>query len=430
LSDPVSVYIHVPFCLKKCSYCDFYSTSTLSLLPAYVKSLQQEIKIRTGLPVLPGKKGKSDRLDIPDPVPKKARTIYFGGGTPSLLPLEDVERILKAVHKGYRVSRNAEITFEVNPGTVDERYLSGLKDLGINRLSIGVQSFETGKIKVLNRIHTIEQSMGAVESAKSAGFENIGLDLIYGTPGETWEKWCQDLKIAIGFKVAHLSCYMLTLEQGTPLKAQYEKGLFQLPGPDILADLFMATSRFLGQHGYEHYEISNFARGKKNRSRHNSSYWQMMPYDGFGPAAHSFGTLRENSQNNLGSNPSSPVRSWNMADLDAYIHSLSSGLLPVQEREVLSLEQQMLERVMLGLRTNDGLDIPAFEKIMGRDFLIEFDSLVADLQTQGLGAVVPGQSFLEQIGPGKAGPGKRFLLTLSGRARLDSIVEAFADKIL
>ncbi len=332
------------------------------------------------------------------------------------MPLEDVEKILKTVFTYYQVSQNAEITFEVNPGTVDERYLSGLKNLGVNRLSIGVQSFDSGKIKVLNRIHTIEQSIETIGLAKAVGFDNFGLDLIYGTPGETREKWMGDLKMALGFKAAHLSCYMLTLESGTPLQAQYEKGLFHLPDQDSLADLFMATSTFLGQHGYDHYEISNFARGRKNRSRHNSNYWQMTPYDGFGPSAHSFGFLREQDREVRSPSLASPVRSWNVADVKAYIQAFSStgGL---REKEVLSLKQQMLERVMLGLRTSYGLDMAAFEKMSGQDFLTLFAPLLARLESQGLGAVV-------------SGPGSRFHLTLSGRARLDSIVEAFADRIL
>jgi len=441
----------VPFCLKKCSYCDFYSTDALSFLPAYVNSLQQEIEIRTG---------QSGRPGLPGPAPKKARTIYFGGGTPSLLPLEAVGKILETVYTCYQVSGNAELTFEVNPGTVDELYLSGLKKLGVNRLSIGIQSFDATKIKVLGRIHTIEQSIGTIEAAKSAGFENIGLDLIYGTPGETREKWIQDLKMAIKFRVSHLSCYMLTLEPGTPLGSLHEKGLFLLPGPDSLADLFMATATFLGQQGYEHYEISNFARGRQNRSCHNSNYWQMTPYDGFGPSAHSLGFLTDRGQDagDIGTTHTtataplaSPVRSWNPADVNAYVESLSAGRLLRREKEILSLQQQMLERIMLGLRTSDGLDITAFGTLLEGGFLTVFGSLVARLETQKLGAVVngpgkeegrAGQTGLVQTGlvkqtgsvtkngPAKQiGLGKRFQLTLAGRARLDSIVEAFVDKI-
>jgi oxygen-independent coproporphyrinogen-3 oxidase len=394
LSDTTSVYIHVPFCLKKCSYCDFYSTDSLSFLPAYVQSLQREIEIRAKQA-------------------QKARTIYFGGGTPSLLPLADVEKILKTIYTCYRVSKNAEITFEVNPGTVDNLYLSGLKKLGVNRLSIGVQSFDSDKIKVLGRIHSVEESIGTIMAAKAAGFENIGLDLIYGTPGETLEKWIRDLKMALEFNVAHLSCYMLTLEPGTPLHLQYEKGLFPSPDTDILTDFFMATATFLEKHGYEHYEISNFALGKKNRSRHNSNYWQMTPYEGFGPSAHSFGI------DHIGSEKQevSPVRFWNLADVKAYISSLGARKLPVQEKEVLSCRQQALERVMLGLRTREGLDLIAVENMMGKDFLKAISLLVDSLEARKLGSVVTG-------------PGKRFKLTLEGWVRLDNIVEAFAEKII
>lgn len=402
----------MPFCLKKCSYCDFYSISTLALLPAYVSALQKEIQMRAG------------RFDRPGCIPKKVGTIYFGGGTPSLLPLADVEKILQTIRACYQVAGDAEITLEINPGTVDKPYLAGLKKLKVNRLSIGVQSFDAQKIKVLGRIHTIEASIEAIQAARSVGFENIGLDLIYGTPDEKRDAWLGDLKTAVEFKAAHLSCYMLTLEKGTPLQTQYAKGLFRAPGPDILTDLFMATSTFLEQQGYEHYEISNFARGRQNRSRHNSNYWQMTPYDGFGPSAHSFGFLKDKGS---GKGPGkgqgepaanlwvSPVRFWNTADVRAYIESLSSDRLPIQEREVLNVQQQMLEQVMLGLRTSDGLDISALETMMGQAYLTRVVPLLALLETRKLGAV---------------GSDRRFALTLSGRARLDSIVEAFADIIL
>ncbi len=223
--------------------------------------------------------------------------------------------------------------------------------------------------------------------------------------------------MALGFKVAHLSCYMLTLEPGTPLGTQYEQGLFPAPDSGLLTDLFMATATLLEQQGYEHYEISNFARGNQNRSQHNSAYWQMTSYDGFGPAAHSFAVPVEKGQGATDYGRVSPVRSWNLSDVNAYIQALSAGKLPVHEREVLSLQQQLLERVMLGLRISDGIDITAVDEMTGHDFLTTFDGLLDRLERQGLGAVVTG-------------PGKRFRLTLSGRARLDSIVEAFADQIL
>ncbi|MBU0969084.1 MAG: coproporphyrinogen III oxidase family protein, partial [Proteobacteria bacterium] len=233
-------------------------------------------------------------------------------------------------------------------------------------------------------------------------------------PDETWEKWIQDLKRVLEFEISHLSCYMLTLAPGTFLQARHEQGCFPLPDPETLSDFFMATSVFLGQNGYEHYEISNFARGRENRSCHNSNYWQMSSYDGFGPSAHSFDAMAGKGRD---ASLALPVRSWNMANVGAYIDALASGRLPVRESEALSLQQQVLERVMLGLRTSDGIDIAAVEKIWGQKFLRVFAPLVSRLETQGLGTL-------------ETGPGKQFSLTLSGRARLDNIVEAFADKIL
>ena len=436
----------MPFCLKKCSYCDFYSINALSLLPAYVDSLQREIKIRSGLAEFSflsnmagssgssGYFGKSGNFDRSGPS-RITSTIYFGGGTPSLLPLEDIGKILETIYTCYQVSENAEITFEVNPGTLDSAYLSGLTTLGINRLSIGVQSFDSQKIAVLDRIHTIDQSIQAIEAAQSVGFENIGLDLIYGLPGETRERWIQDLETAMEFTPSHLSCYMLTLEPGTPLHNQYEKGIFTPQDPDSLVDFFVDTSAFLEKKGYEHYEISNFALGRENRSCHNSNYWNYTPYDGFGPSAHSFGFITEKRQEVLHTNSDKnqytnqnknqefsrmyPARSWNLADVRAYVAKLSSGLLPIQEKEELSIPQQMLEMVMMGLRTSDGLDIQTFERISGQNFFQEFGSILARLETQELGKVVIG--FVTE---------KRLQLTLAGRARLDNIVEAFADIIL
>lgn len=403
------MYVHVPFCLKKCSYCDFYSTDALGLIPDYVTSLQREIKIRFPQ----GNPG----VNCP--------SIYFGGGTPSLLSLEALGKILETIDHCHGISNQAEITLEVNPGTADASYLAGLKTLGINRLSIGVQSFNAEKMAVLKRIHTIDQSVEIIEAATSLEFDNIGLDLIYGLPEESLDTWIQDLEKALAFKMAHLSCYMLTLEPGTPLNTLFQQGLFHPQGREALTDLFSATSLFLEQNGYEHYEISNFARGKKNRSRHNSAYWNYTPYVGFGPSAHSFarGEIRAD---NAGSLPRA-VRSWNLADVRAYGARLFAGELPIQEAEVLSTAQQMLERVMLGLRTSDGLEINEFQTLFGLDFFKEFKALLDRLETQGFAALVPGYDLEQKR---EIPDEKWFRLTRAGWARLDPIVEAFARIIL
>lgn len=408
MSDSLSVYVHVPFCLKKCDYCDFYSTDSLSHLPDYVTSLQREIKIRSH-----GYNRESKPLSI-----------YFGGGTPSLLPLKALGQILETIDHGYGISKQAEITLEINPGTADHAYLKGLKTLGVNRLSLGVQTFNPEKIAVLNRVHTIDQSVDLIEAADSMGFHNIGLDLMYGLPGESLETWIQDLEKALAFRMAHLSCYMLTLEPGTPLHALFQQDLFHPQGPEALADLLLATSLLLEQKGYEHYEISNFALGKQNRSRHNSAYWNYTSYAGFGPSAHSFarGKIQAGKTRPL----PQAVRSWNLADVTAYGARLSLGELPIQETEILSTAQQMLERVMLGLRTCDGLDIKEFEWVFGLDFFKAFKDLVTRLETQEFAVIVPG-SIPEKKEPRE---GKRLQLTRAGWARLDPIVEAFARIIL
>lgn len=402
-----SVYVHVPFCLKKCPYCDFYSIEALSLIPDYVTSLQREIKIRSAL---------SSQLSNP-------LTIYFGGGTPSLLPIKVLGQILETIDQGYGISKQAEITLEINPGTADKTYLTGLRTLGINRLSLGIQSFDPGKIALLNRVHTIDQSIEIIEAAIALGFDNIGLDLMYGLPRETLEIWIQDIEKALEFKPVHLSCYMLTLEPGTPLNALFQQKMFHPQSKEALADLFVATSLLLEQRGYEHYEISNFSRKRENRSQHNSAYWNYTAYAGFGPSAHSFYPGEPPAKGTL----PRAVRSWNLSDVRVYGAKLSMGELPIQETETLSPAQQMLERVMLGLRTRDGLDINGFQTVFGLDFFKEFKGLIDRLETQGFAVIVPG------FGLGKKRETERekqLQLTRAGWARLDSIVEAFAQIIL
>ncbi|MBW2654140.1 MAG: radical SAM family heme chaperone HemW, partial [Deltaproteobacteria bacterium] len=260
MCDQKSIYIHVPFCVKKCNYCDFYSETHLALIPDYITSLLKEIKIRSG---------SKDKID----------TIYFGGGTPSLLPIKDIENILQIIEDRFLVSRDVEITLEVNPGTIDLNYLRELKKSGINRLSIGIQSFNDDKLKFLGRIHTAEQAITAIEDADKAGFDNVSIDLIYGVPAETKTKWQEDLKQAIKMVPSHLSCYMLTIEPGTPLAEKLKndeklkKNFIRPPDSAALSVLFKQTAQLLGRHHYEQYEISNFSKGRQNRSQHNSKYW-------------------------------------------------------------------------------------------------------------------------------------------------------------
>lgn len=383
------LYIHVPFCLKKCGYCDFYSDTATRGIPAYVSALCREIKIRSGL-----SKGR-----------QHARTIYFGGGTPSLLSLNNLETVLNTLHRWYRVVAFPEITLEANPGTLDKAYLRGLRKLGVNRLSLGIQSFRPEKLSTLGRIHTEKQAASALENARSAGFTNIGLDLIFGLPGESRASWRKDLARALAFSPEHLSCYMLTLEPGTPMFRQYEAGEFHPMSLDRQVDLFELTSEYLGDAGYDHYEISNYARSGSLRSRHNSGYWEMAAYEGFGPSAHSL--CLGNGRQEL------PGRAWNVADLQEYIERLAVGELPAAGRESLCLRQQILEMVMIRLRTSEGIDVRAFNRLSDIPFNRWCGDLVDTLGREGLGRISAG--------------GTHFSLTRAGWARLDSIVEAFAD---
>lgn len=385
MCDQKSVYIHIPFCIKKCIYCDFYSQTDLSLIPVYSKALQKEIRKRSG-------------------VGEQVNTIYFGGGTPSLLPVKEVETLLQTVSDTFIVSRNVEVTFEVNPGTVDYPYLSQLRSAGINRLSIGVQSFNDDKLKFLNRIHTANQARCVIDDAQKAGFNNISIDLMYGVPFETESSWLKDLKEAVKMMLPHLSCYMLTIEPSTPLYEKLKNGVITPLGSRDMSSLFKKTSQFLSEYKYDHYEISSFSKtiqgqSNQNRSMHNSKYWDMTPYYGFGAAAHSY---------------DGNTRSWNYQNIQAYIKDLYSGRLPIEEKESLFPEQKILEIIMLRLRTLEGLDLIRFKALFHTSFENQYKDILEQICKESLG-------FIKD---------DRFTLTLEGKARLDSIVEAFARKTL
>lgn len=386
-----SIYIHIPFCLRKCAYCDFYSETRLSLISDYLKALEQEIALRAQL-------CSSSALPSHGPAPI-IDTVYLGGGTPSLLSVTQIGQVLQTIRDNFRVCPDAEITLEINPGTVDGDYLAGLKGTGVNRLSIGVQSFDDAKLVFLNRIHTAEEALKTIGRAETAGFENISLDIIYGVPGETRAAWIKDLKKALDRRPSHISAYMLTLEPGTPLADQLKQGDFIPLDNDMMSLLFKMTSQYLTQNGFEHYEISNFSRGRANRSRHNSRYWNMASYLGFGPGAHSYDEA---------------VRSWNHRSIDGYITDLSSGRLPVEDQETLTLEQKMAEFIMLRLRTLEGLDLDEFQDRFQLPFTKRFETILTRILGEDLGSLENG----------------RFSLNLAGRTFLNGIVESFSAEIL
>ncbi|MFA5904468.1 MAG: radical SAM family heme chaperone HemW [Desulfobacula sp.] len=384
MSDNRSIYIHIPFCVRKCAYCDFYSGTDLSLIPDYLKALETEIGLRAA-------------TDVPSN--GSIDTIYFGGGTPSLLGVSQIENILQTVRNRFQVSPDVEITAEINPGTVDAGYFSGLKGAGVNRLSIGVQSFNDDKLKFLHRIHNADEACRALDYVKNAGFENISLDLIYGVPGETQASWIRDLKNALERKPSHISAYMLTLEPGTPLSDQMKKGTFAPFDSGMMSSLFKITSQYLNQAGFEHYEISSFSRGTRYRSKHNSRYWDLTPYLGFGAAAHSY---------------DGNIRSWNYKNTQRYITDLSFGRLPVEDHETLTPEQKITEFIMLRLRTLEGISLEEFQERFQLSFENKFKDILGRILDEDLGSI----------------ENNRFTLNLEGRTYLNSIVEAFAAAVL
>lgn len=345
------IYIHIPFCMKKCAYCDFYSISDLSLESAFVESLAEEIKIT------------SQSISFP------FDTIYIGGGTPSVLQEKSISRIIKTAYNYFTILPDSEITIEANPGTVSPESLKAYHDAGINRINFGVQSFNDENLRFLDRIHSSEDAEDALKWAQEAGFKNIGLDLIYGLPGQSEEHWIGDLKRAVEWNPAHISCYMLTYEHGTLLDIRRNKGEIEPLGEEESGNLFETTIDFLNLNGYRQYEISNFARSEKERSRHNQKYWSFAPYIGLGPAAHSF---------------IPPERRWNCRSVKEYIKALNSGKPPVEEKEILTREQEIMEAVYIGLRKTEGILINDFDARFGISFLRVFRDILPDLKAEGM----------------------------------------------
>ena len=389
------LYIHVPFCIKKCRYCDFYSKTDFSLIPDYVTALVREIQLRSQCNELQSK--------------GNAATVYFGGGTPSLLEPRHIEAVLKALDNAYGLCRQTEITLEANPGTLNEGHLKSFQAMGINRVSLGVQSLDPEQLCLLGRIHSADDAAHAVEKVRAAGIDNISLDLIYGLPGQTGDHLIQEIDALLDLKPAHLSCYMLTLEPGTALESMHERGAFLPMAQSDQVDLFFKAAQYLKDRGWDHYEVSNFARRTSLRSRHNRAYWQMVPYHGFGPAAHSYAVNADTDSLAV------YKRFWNAPDLNGYIRKLKAGEPPASGSESLTLEQRQMEYVMVGLRTSMGLDINMGQILWENRFLNVFQSLMDNLEDKGLAR--------------HRGAGQRFVLTLEGWMHLDSIIASFVERM-
>ena len=350
------LYIHVPFCEKKCAYCNFYSVTTLSDIPAYVKAILEEISLYAN---------DYDKFD----------TIYVGGGTPSLLTAAAFSEILLHVRTTFTIDPGAEITVEANPADVHPHFLTSLRQAGVNRLNLGVQSFDEGVLRFLERRHTSGQALQGMAQARAAGFDHIGLDLIYGIPGQTPLSWKDTLSRALSFEPEHLSCYELSLEGDTPLGHRHRQGHFKLPDDDGAADLFMMTSDILEEAGYRHYEVSNFARTDRFKSRHNQKYWRHVPYLGLGPAAHSFCGQK---------------RWWNHRSLNQYLSDIRQHRRPVADSEQLTPSQARLEACFLGLRTREGVPVGSLSEPCGAPSRPEKEEILNHLIRQGFIVVQDG----------------------------------------
>jgi len=378
--EKAGLYVHVPFCIRKCPYCDFYSIADLALRPVYLRALLLEIGMT------------ADRHPDFD-------TLYIGGGTPSVLGAADIEKIVDGSLGSHSFSENPQITIEANPGTVRLQQLLDIRTAGVNRINIGIQSFQAAQLRFLGRAHSTDDAHQAIRWAREAGFTNLGMDLIYGLPGQTQESWLSDLQIAVGFQPEHLSCYSLTYESGTPMSRYREEGKLQPIGEAEQADLFAATVAYLRENGYVQYEVSNYERmdskGKhSHRSKHNQKYWTYAPYLGLGPSAHSFFP---------------PVRRWNVRDVGDYVQAVEAGRLPILEQEKLDRGQQMTEWIYLGLRQTDGIPVEPFNRRFEADFHRLFGATLRPLVEEGL-------AWADD---------RTCRLTTKGMLLLDSVVERF-----
>jgi len=351
----ISLYIHFPFCVRKCLYCDFNSLAGSAILPAeYVACMLKEMELQR------------ERLSGV----LSAKTLYFGGGTPSLLDPQLVARIIEAATRFFCLEADAEITVEANPGTVTREKLAAYRLAGVNRLSLGMQSFSDGMLSRLGRVHSAREGLDAFAFARSAGYANIGIDLIHSLPGEDLATWLADLDQAILLRPEHISAYGLTIEEGTPFHAMDERGELALPCEETAAVMFERTSELLRQAGYEHYEISNYAL-PGFRSRHNQVYWQRGSYLGFGAGAHSFQT-----------SPPVSLRWNNPASPEDYMQALADGILPGEELSSVTKREAMAETLFLGLRMLEGVDPEQFREEFGvtlqEAYPAEFPGLLAD----------------------------------------------------
>ncbi|MQA82486.1 MAG: coproporphyrinogen III oxidase [Streptosporangiales bacterium] len=379
---PFGVYVHVPFCARRCGYCDFNTYTAQELGEG---ASQQEYagvaisEVRLAREVL------GARVELP------AATVFFGGGTPTLLPADDLARLLDAVRTEFGMAAGAEVTTEANPDSVDEASLARLVEAGFTRISFGMQSAAPRVLRTLDRTHDPERVPAAVAWARAAGFRGVSVDLIYGAPGETTADWQRSLDTAVAMRPDHVSAYSLIVEQGTKLASQVRRGVLEAPDDDVLADRYLQADETLASAGLDWYEVSNWAASPEQRSRHNLLYWTGGDWWGFGPGAHS----------HVGG-----TRWWNVRHPRAYTSRLRAGTTPAQAREVLETGERRMERIMLAVRLADGLP-------------------VAELTSAGRDRVA--RAVGEGLADARAYTAGRLALTTRGRLLADALVRDLVE---
>ncbi len=339
LYKQAGLYIHIPFCQKKCNYCNFYSVTVGNRIPEFLAAVKRE-------------------MDYYRNFWPEYDTLYLGGGTPSLLTGDQLADLLKKIRQTFSFTPGAEWTIELNPDDVTLSFLQDLRSLGFNRLSLGVQSIQDRSLKWLGRRHNTAQSLQAIEWTRQAGFGNLGVDLIYGLPEKSisgsLNLWLKELNHILQYTPEHISCYQLSFEPHTPLALWRRKKLVKPLEERKESQYFLDTAQQLESAGYLHYEVSNFSRGEKYTSRHNQKYWRHLPYLGLGPSAHSF---RQNQ------------RQWNQKTLSLYLGDIQKGIIPIAGKENLGLEELRMETLYFGFRTRRGLDLKNFQQQFGQDIL-------------------------------------------------------------
>ena len=358
------IYIHIPFCKQACHYCDFHFSTSLALRQPMVDAICQELELRKAF-------FNGDSIS----------TIYFGGGTPSLLEAADLGKILSTIRSHFQVNDSVEITLEANPDDISLAAAKTWRSLGINRLSVGIQSFDNGVLQALNRAHDASTAVASIDNARKAGFQNISIDLIYAIPGQSHEKWLQNIELGLRLNPEHISSYSLTIEPRTVFGRRYEKGEMQITPDDDAADQLESLASILKSSGYHQYEVSNF--GKPGfYSQHNSSYWKREKYLGVGPSAHSF---------------DGRIRQWNIRNNSLYIKGINSGVLPC-ETETLELKDQINDYLMTSLRTEWGIDLAFIKNSFGYDVLQLYRDYIIRLVDDGHALINDESLILTQKG--------------------------------